>query len=947
MMLRHNGLSLDGKAFSPRAAVFSVLLAMVLMAFPQSAEQAFAQGNYSLSTVTANNGQSGVTFEITAHRSVRLHRFWNTFNTGSGQVEIWARAGGMTNSNSGWTFLGQTGYTATSNTAYTEIPFNLDFMMNPNETWGFAIFTTSGGLRYRSGTTPYTFTDTYMTIDTQFWGIYGSSTPATNTPNWNFAFYPRQFCGKVTYDEGVVGPNDAGILSVDSPQNFCAGQEDVVVTLNNFGTNQLTSATINWTLNGTPQTAYNWTGLLDTLNAASRKTQVTLASNMNFQSGIPYTIATWTTMPNGVADTINNNDSSVVTVQAAIAGTFTIGGASPDYATFSDAVADLNAYGVCGPVVFNVRSGTYNEQIALAAVAGASNINTITFQSESGNRADVNVTHSASGTADNFVLNFGSSEFVTVRNMTMTSTSTSYARVVDMGTSTDCTVESCELVAPTVGTTSNYAAVVYGYGTNNDRSTIKDCGIRNGSIGIYFGGSSNTNTQDYCVITGNEITNSYYTGYYSYYQGFETFTDNVINLGPGYNYMYLTFFYYGHDASIERNQWFGQGRTYAYGIYFYYQNYYVPGNTRFVNNMVTLTGQSRGYRAMYKYRSYNTLFAHNTMTMDSPYASGYLIYDYYPSGCEYYNNILAHTGSGYAWYMYQGNTATGSDYNVFYTGGNNFVYWNGNRADLTALQNASGWDQNSITKLPTFRDITTGDLHLAGPSEDDSDLFGTLLTTVTDDIDHEIRVQPYRGADEACYVLPGALTYEFVDGSGLQTAYAEAPGTVGVKYGVTFPPFASTVTFTVQFYDVINNTLAYQTTFQASKQANVDLFGTQYITLPPTLAAGAYRIEVIFNTKNSCDTYRDYMPYPSALLVVPEGRVPCVVWPGDVNNDGIVNYTDRRDLNYYIYNANLRASWLNGPARYRADAEINPFTYLEWEPQAAAPWFTPEGCYMD
>ena len=26
---------------------------------------------------------------------------------------------------------------------------------------------------------------------------------------------------------------------------------------------------------------------------------------------------------------------------------------------------------------------------------------------------------------------------------------------------------------------------------------------------------------------------------------------------------------------------------------------------------------------------------------------------------------------------------------------------------------------------------------------------------------------------------------------------------------------------------------------------------------------------------------------------------------------------------------------------------MNPFTYLEWEPQAAAPWFTPEGCYMD
>jgi len=80
---------------------------------------------------------------------------------------------------------------------------------------------------------------------------------------------------------------------------------------------------------------------------------------------------------------------------------------------------------------------------------------------------------------------------------------------------------------------------------------------------------------------------------------------------------------------------------------------------------------------------------------------------------------------------------------------------------------------------------------------------------------------------------------------------------------------------------------------------------------------------------------------------VPEGRIPCVVWPGDANNDGVVNYTDRRALNMYIYNANLRTSWLNGPPRYQADVEINPFTYLEWKPQAAAPWQTPEGCYMD
>ncbi|PLX26372.1 MAG: hypothetical protein C0600_10950, partial [Ignavibacteria bacterium] len=403
----------------------------------------------------------------------------------------------------------------------------------------------------------------------------GGSGCATTAPSGSTTNYHANF----GFDIAPATPDNAGISELLSPVAFCAGTEDIKVKLVNLGTNTLNNVTIDWTFNGVPQPTINWTTPLASFADAT----VTLGTK-TFTAGTPYTLVAWTSSPNGQQDTFTANDTLTATLQPSLSGTFTIGGASPDYATFADAVNDLNAYGVCGPVVFNVRSGAYNENIGLQNVVGTSAINTITFQSESGNRADVQVTHGASNTGDNFVLSFGGATFVTFRNMTMTSTSTSYARVVDMGSSTDCTVESCDLIAPTVGTTSNYCAVVYGYGSNNHRSTINNCNVRNGSYGIYFGGSSNTNTQDYCVVTNNEITNSYYTAYYSYYQGFETFADNVINLGPGYSYMYLTFFYYGHDASIERNQWFGSGRNYAYGIYFYYQNYYVPGNTRFVNN---------------------------------------------------------------------------------------------------------------------------------------------------------------------------------------------------------------------------------------------------------------------------------------------------------------------------------------------------------------------------
>jgi len=178
--------------------------------------------------------------------------------------------------------------------------------------------------------------------------------------------------------------------------NFCAGTYDVKVTLKNFGTNQVSSAKIHWSINGTPQTTVNWSGLLDTTTFASRQTQVTLGS-YNFQSGVPYTIAAWTSDPNGVADTTVNNDSTVVTRQAALGGTFTIGGASPDYQTFADAVSDLNTYGLCGPTVFNVRPGTYNEQLSIGNITGTSATNTVTFQSETGNPADVPVRDRQSG----------------------------------------------------------------------------------------------------------------------------------------------------------------------------------------------------------------------------------------------------------------------------------------------------------------------------------------------------------------------------------------------------------------------------------------------------------------------------------------------------------------------------------------------------------------------
>ena len=74
-----------------------------------------------------------------------------------------------------------------------------------------------------------------------------------------------------------------------------------------------------------------------------------------------------------------------------LCGVYTIGGEGADFPGFADAVAALDSLGISCPVVFNVRNGFYNEQFQIDSIAGASEENTVIFQSESGDSTKVSV----------------------------------------------------------------------------------------------------------------------------------------------------------------------------------------------------------------------------------------------------------------------------------------------------------------------------------------------------------------------------------------------------------------------------------------------------------------------------------------------------------------------------------------------------------------------------
>ncbi len=113
--------------------------------------------------------------------------------------------------------------------------------------------------------------------------------------------------------------NDAGVSNIASPfEEVCSASFIPVVTIQNKGINNLTSAVINYQIdNGTINT-YNWSGNLIQLGRA----KVTLSSQS--VSAGAHTFKAYTTMPNGVADTVPSNDSMTVNFNSITHGTTSI-----------------------------------------------------------------------------------------------------------------------------------------------------------------------------------------------------------------------------------------------------------------------------------------------------------------------------------------------------------------------------------------------------------------------------------------------------------------------------------------------------------------------------------------------------------------------------------------------------------------------------------------------
>lgn len=226
---------------------------------------------------------------------------------------------------------------------------------------------------------------------------------------------------------------------------------------------------------------------------------------------------------NGIQTTVSEDITANISVAAGAHGTYTIG-AGGDYLTIQAAVDAISA-GVDGPVVLNIKSGEYNEKVSVPHILGASAVNTITLQSESGNRNDVKIYHN---NYDNFgtgtdyqlrqygVLTVSGCDWFTLRNVEVTTTDLSYPGVIVVkNESRHVTIDGCYLHAAT--TTNGQLDIdiinmtsIDEANRNNDFITVRNNLIEGGYIGIRLGGTSYVRLPKQVggIVEGNTFKNN-------------------------------------------------------------------------------------------------------------------------------------------------------------------------------------------------------------------------------------------------------------------------------------------------------------------------------------------------------------------------------------------------------------------------------------------------------
>lgn len=526
---------------------------------------------------------------------------------------------------------------------------------------------------------------------------------------------------------------DASILELLSPTLTCDAEQYIEVVLANLGTDTLDTATIQWSLNGIPQSDFAYSGSL----APEGDTAHLVIGIHNFSSFQSDSLRIWVSMPNNTNDLQPENDTLGSRFRLPLSGVYTIGGSSPDFTTISLAVAAINQFHTCGPVIFRIRDGVYTEQIILDSIPTTSVANTITFESESLDSNAVTIQYTPQNNTRPYVILLSGTDHVTFRHLGIKALPSSYSDVLELRYGADNTTVSHCILEGYHFSSSSILIKCLNYGGISDSLTVTQNYFLNGQQAIYL--YNGGNKQNEILIDGNRFVNQRYT---SLDLGFirrlyvrdNIFTSNTtyssfkaIDLSSSEIYTEVS----GNNIVLDNT---------GDGMFLDGMNYGTnPGITYIYNNMVKSAGSGSGIRI---WNSENTLVNYNNCNLTGNGAAFELVGG---DSANVRNNIFV-SNSGRAFSSFSFTPTVTSDYNDLLSTTGDLGYWHDTLYSTFAeWQLGTGFDSNSISIDPQF--VSPTDLHILADTLDGA---GIPIAGLTIDFDGNPRnaISPDIGADE-------------------------------------------------------------------------------------------------------------------------------------------------------------------------------------------------------
>ena len=433
-------------------------------------------------------------------------------------------------------------------------------------------------------------------------------------------------------------------------------------------------------------------------------------------------------------------------VGSPLAGTYTIGGTSPNYATIYDALVALGIQGVSAPVTFNLRDdATFNEKIYPTHYGGTDNDNRVTFQSDPANSAQAIISYSGTYTGDQ-TLGLNRASFITIKDLRIVAENTTNGTVIDfMGYCQYDSIIDCSIIG--AGRSGSDNAIESKDDILNHIHFVGNT-INNGYGGIYFDGVDNRYGQNLSFVN-NIFNEQYYAGIWLQHENKPVISGNKISTSTGASSSYsgISLNTVTNDFKIHGNKIDNNHGLYT-GIYINSCTANESFPSLIANNFVTVGGANVTPAGIFTNNANWCNLYHNTVNILSS-NTNIEAEAYANSGGSHINllnNIFSNFGYGRAINNATPSAIDLSDYNCLFAARKILIKWDGDHGRLIDHQTSNvDMDQNSISVNPNY--VAEDDLHINSSFLDGMGITGS--TGITTDFDGGARSDPPDiGADE-------------------------------------------------------------------------------------------------------------------------------------------------------------------------------------------------------